>query len=211
MRPLIVTTLTFLFATSQAIGQTEISGTTEIETDKIAFDTINLSPNKNFEKKAKIKPIDKVDGDIEIRFYKLNSLSNTNNLKIIRLKDNKWTAHEYNEWNRPMRIKKYSLNVQNGFQIFLKKLLQQNISSLPSQNELKDKMRKLFNESGRQGERQIIVNDGHHYTVELKFGESFRIYGFSNPETYANFYEDVVELKNYVAITNLFDQELSRK
>jgi len=64
---------------------------------------------------------------------------------------------------------------------------------------------------GEQMESMIIVLDGHSYTVEFKIGDSFRIYEFDNPDSYAGFYENVDELKNYVTIKNLFESELSRK
>jgi hypothetical protein len=211
MRFTILAIITILLIAFQVYGQTEIRGTTEIRIDKIVSDTINLSPNKEFERRSKIKPIDKVDSDVEIRLYKLTSLSNTNNLKILKLKNNRWTAFEYDEWNHLVKINKHPLKAEDDFQSFFTKLLIQNITKLPNQDKLKDKMKKFFIENGRQGERKILVSDGYHYTVELKIGEGFRIYNFSNPDTYANFYDDVEELKHYVAITNLFDKELTRK
>jgi hypothetical protein len=211
MRSTILTIGVIIFIISQVSGQTEIRGNTKIETDKFISDTINLSPNKEFEKRAKIKPIDKVNSDVEIRLYKLTSLSNTNNLKIIKLKNDKWTALEYDESNKPVKIKKHQLLAQNDFHGLFIKLLSENIIRLPRQSELKDKMRKFVTENGRQGEQKILVSDGYHYTVELKIGEGFRTYDFSNPDTYASFYDNVEELKNYVAITELFEKELTRK
>ena len=62
-----------------------------------------------------------------------------------------------------------------------------------------------------RAEKVLIVNDGYSYTIEFKIRDKFRIYSFSNPETYANFYNDVQELKSYVAIKNIFTEELKRK
>ena len=211
MEPRIIKTIILLLFTTQLWGQTTIRGTTKIETDGIISDSINNSPNKQFEKRIKIKPIDKSDCELEIRFYKLTALSNTKNLRIIKLKNDNWTALEYDEWNNPEKIKKYTLKTENIFDDLLTKLIKQNITRLPSQNELKSKMKMPVEIRGRQGEQHILVTDGHSYTVEFKIGDRYRIYDFSNPDNYANFYDNVEELKNYVAIKNIFDKELTRK
>jgi hypothetical protein len=210
MGPRIIKTAIILLFTTSLWGQTTIRGTTKIPTDGIISDTINNSPNKEFEKRIKIKPIDKSYNEIEIRFYKLTALSNTRNLRIITLKNDTWTALEYDEWNNPVKIKKYKLKITD-FDSFTIKLLDQKLTSLPNQSELKDKMKKFTDVKGKRMESKIIVNDGHSYTIEFKMGDFFRIYEFDNPESYAGFYEDVAELKNYVTIKNLFESELSRK
>ncbi|HWA32488.1 MAG TPA: hypothetical protein VG737_00080 [Cyclobacteriaceae bacterium] len=72
-------------------------------------------------------------------------------------------------------------------------------------------MKKFAEVNGKKMETAISVSDGDSYTVEFKLGKNFRIYQFDNPDAYARFYDDVSELKNYVAITDLFQKELNRK
>lgn len=204
-------TIFILLITSFAWGQNEIRGAIKIETDKIVSDTVNNSPHKKFERRIKIKPIDKSDSELEIRFYKLTALSNTLSLKIIKFKNNKWHAYEYDEWNSPVKIRKYNLRGMTGLEQFISMLMVEKLTSLPYQSELSDKMKKFAEVGGRQMESKIAVMDGHSYTVEFKIGDCFRVYEFDNPDIYAKFYDNVDELKNYVAIKNLFENELIRE
>jgi hypothetical protein len=206
-----ITTTLILLISLSTWGQTTIRGTTIINSDGIISDSVNNSPNKEFEKRIKINPIDKSDSELEIRFYKLTSLSDTKNLKIIKLKDKEWTSIEYDEWNNPVKIKKYKLEATTDFETFISKLFEQNLTRLPNQDQLKDKMKKLTERNGKQVESKISVLDGHSYTVEFKVRDNFRVYEFDNPDSYARFYDNVDELKNYVAIKDLFEKELTRK
>lgn len=211
MRRRIIHTVTILLISLSAWGQTAIRGTTTIETDGMISDAVNNSPNRKFEKRVKIKPIDKSSSELEIRFYELTNLTNTKNLKIIKLKNRKWTSVEYVEWNSPVRIMKYKLVAVPDFESFIRKLFEQNLIWLPNQEQLGGKMKKFIERDGKKGESIILVSDGHSYTVEFKVGDSFRVFEFDNPDIYAEFYDNVEELKNYVAIKELFEKELIRE
>jgi hypothetical protein len=90
-------------------------------------------------------------------------------------------------------------------------LLENNLTRLPNQEELKPKMRKVtIRDNGWEVEHKIAVIDGVVYTVEFKIGNTFRIYSFHSPEPYSEFYSDVQELKDYVAIKKIFETELMR-
>ncbi|WP_439881569.1 hypothetical protein ACSX1A_00130 [Pontibacter sp. MBLB2868] len=180
--------------------------------DNIQSDSINLSPNRDFEKKVGLTPIDKTANTTEVRFYKLNELSGTRNLIIIAVKDSVWTAIEYAEHNMPVKIKKYKLKAEQGqLSSFMRVLLNHNLAYLPNQKELEPKMKKYTKTVRGRAEQKIIVSDGESYTVEFKIGDNFRIYRFHNPETYSEFYDDMQELKDYVAIVSLFGNQLKRE
>jgi hypothetical protein len=180
--------------------------------DNIQSDSINLSPNSDFEKKVGLKPIDETANATEVRFYKRNELSGTRNLKIIAVKDSTWTAVEYAEQNKPVKIKKYKLKAEQGqLQSFMRLLLNHNLAYLPNQDDLEPKMKKYTDTVRGRAEQKIIVSDGESYTVEFKIGDNFRIYRFHNPKTYSDFYDDVQELKDYVAIVSLFENQLKRE
>ncbi|MBA9079900.1 hypothetical protein FHS90_004646 [Rufibacter quisquiliarum] len=72
-------------------------------------------------------------------------------------------------------------------------------------------MKKITVVNGRQREQRIHTTDGQSYTVEFKIGDSYRVYTFHNPDTYSYFYSDVQELKDFVAIKNIFENELKKK
>ncbi|MBA9079901.1 hypothetical protein [Rufibacter quisquiliarum] len=118
-------------------AQVEIRGVTTIKTDEIKSDPFNTSPNKDFEKRISLNPIDESTNDLEIRFYKLEGLSNTRELKTVILKNGLWAGTLYDESKYPkVRIKKYKLEADKGFPALFQMLLDNNILELPSQEEL---------------------------------------------------------------------------
>lgn len=127
--------------------------------------------------------------------------------------DTTWNAVEYNEWNKPVKIKKYKLSAKTSFDSLFLGLLSYNILTLPNQSQLKSKMRKdvQVTAEGDITERKIHVMDGESYTVEIKIDGKFRVYQFENPDSYSKFYDNVAELKDYLNIVQAFDKLLERK
>ncbi len=210
-----MTRLLFLFLLLGHIsfGQTTIRGITTISTDGIYGDSLNNSPNFAFNERIKLVQIDKSSARVDIRLYKLHSLSNTKTLRRLFLVDTTWNAVEYDEWNRPVKIKKYKLRAKPSYDSLFLRLLSYNILTLPNQSELKSKMRKDVQVAaeGDTTERKIHVMDGESYTVEIKIGGKFRVYQFDNPDSYSKFYDNVTELKDYLNIVQTFDKLLERK
>ena len=68
-------------------------------------------------------------------------------------------------------------------------------------------MGKTVIQDGEEHEKRISVLDGTAYTIEFKVNDVFRIYTFENPGTYANFYDDVTELRDYVSNVKIFTEE----
>ena len=194
-------------------GQTTIRGTATISTHNVISDTLNNSPNRAFNDKVKLAQIDQSTAKVDIRLYTLHSLSNTKTVRRLFLVDTIWTAVEFDEWNKPVKIKKYKLKATPSFDSLILRLLSFNIMTLPNQSELKDKMHKDVQETedGYKTERKIYVTDGEGYTIEIKIDNKFRVYQFDNPETYSKFYDNVSELKDYFNIVQTFDKYLQRK
>jgi len=196
-----------------SFGQTIIRGVTTISTDGIYGDSVNNSPNHDFNDRIKLAQIDKSSAKVDIRLYRLHSLSNTKTLHRLFLVDTTWNAVEYDEWNKPVKIKKYKLRAKPNFDSLFSKLLSYNIMTLPNQTDLKNKMRKVVgvDDEGYAIEKKIHVTDGEGYTIEIRIGDKFRVYQFDNPDSYSKFYEDVSELKDYLNIVQTFDKYLDRK
>jgi hypothetical protein len=194
-------------------GQTAIRGITSISTDGFYGDSLNNSPNLAFNNRINIVQIDKSSAKVDIRLYRLHSLSNTKTLRRLFIVDTGWNAVEYDEWNKPIKIKKYKLSAKPNFDSVFLRLLSYNILTLPNQTELKSKMRKdvQVTADGDTTERKIHVIDGESYTVEIKIDGKFRVYQFDNPESYSKFYDNVAELKDYLNIVQTFDKLLKRK
>ena len=196
-----------------SFGQTIIRGITTISTDGISGDSLNNSPNLVFNDRINLVQIDKSSAKVDIRLYRLHSLSNTKTLRRLFMVDTTWNAVEYDEWNKPVKIKKYKLQAKSSFDSLFLRLLSYNILTLPNQSDLKSKMRKdvEVDEEGYTTERKILVTDGEGFTIEIKIGGKFRVYQFYNPESYSKFYNNVSELKDYLKIVQTFDKLLDRK
>lgn len=195
-----------------SFGQTIIRGTTTIYSDSINGDSINNSPNLAFNERINLVQIDKSSAKVDIRLYLLHSLSNTKTLRRLFLVDTTWNAIEYDEWNKPIKIKKYKLTAKPSFDSLFLRLLSYNILTLPNQSELRSKMHKdiQVTTEGDTTESKIHVMDGESYIVEIKIGGTFRVYQFDNPESYSKFYDNVSELKDYLNIVHTFDKFLAR-
>lgn len=196
-----------------SFGQTIIPSNTKITSDGIYGDSLNNSPNISFNDRINLIQIDKSSAKIDIRLYKLQSLSNTKTLRRLFMADTSWNAVEYDEWNKPVKIKKYKLRAKSSFDSLFLRLLSYNIMTLPNQTELRSKMRKdvQVTAEGDTTELKIHVMDGESYTIEIKIGNNFRVYQFSNPESYSKFYDNVTELKDYLKIVQSIDKLLIRK
>ena len=196
-----------------SFGQTIIRSDTSIPADGIYGDSLNNSPNLFFNDRIKLVQIDKSSAKVDIRLYRLHSLSSTKTLRRLFMVDTTWNAVEYNEWNKPVKIKKYKLRAKPNFDSLFLRLLSYNILKLPNQTELKSKMHKdvQVTAEGDTTERKIHIMDGESYTVEIKIGDNFRVYQFDNPDSYSKFYDNVLELKDYLNIVQSFDKFLDRK
>ena len=205
--------IVLLLSGSISYGQTTIRGTTTISIDVVTGDSLNNSPNKTFNDKIKLVQIDQSQTKGDIRLYTLHSLSNTKSVRRIYLVDTIWNAVEFYEQNKPVKIKKYKLITALGFDSLFLRLLSFNIMKLPDQSELKSKMHKDLhvNSEGDTTERKSYVTDGESYTIEIKIGDQFRVYQFSNPESYSKFYDNVSELQDYLNIVQTFKKWLKRK
>ncbi len=195
-----------------SFGQTIIRGVTTISTDGIYGDSVNNSPNHIFNDRIKLVQIDKSSATVDIRLYRLHSLSNTKTLRRLFLVDTTWRAVEYDEWNKPVKIKKYTLKAKYNFESLFSQLLSYNILTLPNQSDLKSKMRTVVgvDDDGYEIIKAFRVTDGESYTIEIRIGSNFRVYQFSNPDSYSKAYENISEFKDYLNIVQSFDKLLDR-
>jgi hypothetical protein len=99
-----------------------------------------------------------------------------------------------------------------NFDSIFVKLLSNNILMLPSQSDLKNKMQKIeVTADGDTVMHKMTAVDGEGYTIEFKIGDKFRVYQFDNPYSYSKFYNNVLELRDYLNIVQTFDRCLSAK
>ena len=132
-----------LFISNSALGQTTIRGTTTIITDEVVSDTINRSPNLEFEKRVNLEPINSSSFEIEIRFYKLTTVTNKRNLRLVRFINGQWESFEYDE-NKKSKILKYTVVPTIGYHDFLTNLMTHNLAFNPDQIDLDRKIQDSF-------------------------------------------------------------------
>jgi len=181
--------------------------------DSIYGDSVNTSPNIAFNDKINLEQTDKSTAKVDIRLYKLFTLTNTKSVRRLFLVDTIWGAVEFKELNKPKKIKKYMLTAKPNFDSLFLQLLSFNILTLPNQSDLNRKMQKdtQVTVDGNTTERKIHVMDRNRYTIEFEIGNKYRIYQFDNPDSYSRFYENIGELKDYLSIVQTFDNLLNRK
>jgi hypothetical protein len=181
---------------SDSPGQTTIRGKTTITSDGVTSDTVNSSPNKEFQNRINLGPIDSSDYDFEIRFYKLTAARNTRNLRIVRFAHGEWEALEFEE-KAKSKIQRHVLVSTLGFDTFLTNLTKHNFATLPNQSEVDKKIQDSFASKKEYWQSRPSIMDGYEFTIEFKIDDKFRIYQFSNPDSYLRYYKDVEEFEKY--------------
>ena len=90
-------------------------------------------------------------------------------------------------------------------------LQQFNIMTLPSQEEIKDQLRKEVKTKRGVGYQVMMVTDGSGYDLEIKRDDKIVRYSFHEPWAYSNRYPDVEEVRNYSDIISTLENEFQIK
>lgn len=207
---MILKTIVVLLITSTAWAQSPTRDMLSFLSDSVTSDTLNHSPNKDFENRISLSPIDSSGFDFEIRCYKLTTTTNTINLRIVRFENDKWEALEFAE-NNKSKIQERALVPISGFEMFLSNLIKYNFATLPNQAEVDKKIQDSFASKKDYLQSRPSIMDGYQFTIEFKIGDKFRVYRFENPESYAKYYSNIEEFKNYASIKDIFQQDLERQ
>lgn len=209
MTPTTIKTIFVLLIAISAWGQTTIRGTTTITSDGVVSDTINRSPNRDFEKRINLGPIDSSSFDFEIRFYKLSTVTTKRNLRLVRCIDGQWESFEFDEIKESKIIKR-AIVPTIGYDRFLSNLTKYNFTTLPNHSDLDKKIQDSYASKKEYLQSRPSILDGYEFIVEFKISDKFRVYQFYNPESYIKYYDNI-ELKDYVSIEQMFEKDLVRK
>lgn len=149
---------------------------------------------------------------IEIRFITSPSSENINeypNYRILTFNE-KWSAKYY--YYKPDTNNLFSKDINSNIDIdsIFSRLVSNNIFSLPDQASLKTGKFEYIPETNEFIEPIISVKDGTCYYIEFKVGDFYRRYSYCNPDSYADFYPQVHELRNFANIVEIF-KELSKE
>lgn len=167
----------------------------------------------------KIINIEKSDAEVDLRIFLGTGITNAGQVIWISKDSTGWTGKKYDYF---LKMKKGSLTnkIKRTNRIELKssdwdslwfKLQLFNIMTLPSQDEIKDKLRKEIKTARGVGYQVMIMTDGSGYDLEIKKDKKIVKYSFHEPCAYSNKYPDVDEVKSYCDIILTLEQEFQIK
>ncbi len=141
---------------------------------------------------------------IEIRFITSPSFANAN--YTILTFNKQWSAKYY--YCKPGTNDLFSkdINAKIDIDTIFSRLVSNNIFSLPDQNKLKTEKYEYNPETNEFIGLKMAVCDGTCYHIEFKVGDFYRRYRYCNLDSYADFYPQVYELRNFANIVELFKE-----
>lgn len=197
----LITTIVFILAvsvvTAQSIDKTLFVG-------NVISDTSTCKANSFYNKDW--SSILKSGNKIEIRFMRFPSFENSD-CTILSF-NKKWSAKYF--YSKPGKDSLLSKDISNKVNLdtLFARLVSNNIFSLPDQDSLKTGNYYYHPDTNEFSSMEMAVNDGIGYIVEFKVGDRYRHYSYSNPDTYADFYPHVYELRDFTNIVAIFKELL---
>lgn len=179
--------LILILTSSKGFSQIDINPNAILDRDSLT----NLSWPIYFDSLIGIKPIYKSTNLLEIRLYEIGMIGYR--CRTLCFDGEKWSG-EIISGGLVSDDSLKQFNCSLNFKSILDSLIEYRVFRLPSQ-------RLLALDGG--------VDDGINYSISYKVYTKYRNYDFSNPDIYLKEYEknkDVLELKLYIAIINIFDK-----
>ena len=147
----------------------------------------------------------KSENKIEIRFITSPSFENRNEYTILTF-NKKWSAKYYYYKPDTNNLFSKDINAKIDIDTIFSRLVSNNIFSLPDQHSLKTEKYEYNPETNKFIGQGIAFVDGTCYYIEFKVGDFYRRYCFYNPDSYADFYPQVYELRNFANIVEIFKE-----
>ena len=116
--------------------------------------------------------------------------------------------HSKYHYYKPDTTHLFSIDINSEIDIdtIFSRLVSNNIFSLPDQASLKTGKYEYNPETNEFTESIMVVTDGTCYYIEFKVGDFYRRYSYCNPHSYADFYPQVHELRNFANIVEIFKE-----
>jgi len=187
MKSITIFFISFLFIFNSS-GQTDfkadsIANTNASEISHLIDSTFRLDKNYDFEFRLWTKP----------------SLVSYANVFILTQKNKIWTARFFEYYgNRTSKISERKVN-QSGLDSLWKRLVANQVLTLPTQDSLKAKMRMFVADTSQEFDegdtyKQVSIMDGTAYYFELATKGKNRSYYYHCPKGYLKYYSNVEEL-----------------
>ena len=197
MTRLIATTI-FILVVSALPAQTKDK---TIFVGNVISDTTTFRSNGD---RTSLTSILKSENKIEIRFITSPSFGYTN--YTILTFNKKWSAKYYYYKTATDSLLSKDINAKINIDTIFSRLVSNNIFSLPDQHSLKTGKYEYNPETNKFIGLAREVNDGTCYYIEFKVGDFYRRYSYCNPDSYADFYPQVYELRSFANIVEIFKE-----
>lgn len=168
----------------------------------------------------KVRSIYESKSDFEIRHYVGRGITNGGHVTVISCKQNTLKARTFHYWvklNHPSpdekikRVMIRKIKVNKAWNLVLEDLAKLHLFTLPDMDLLNPRMKKYAERNGKIVEHRILIADGTSFTIQIKSGTDIRSYGYSNPDSYYKFYDDVEELRMAGEISSYLSLNLKTK
>jgi hypothetical protein len=188
---------------------------TIISTQLMGQTTEPLTKNDWIEKQLNFVDLKTTDSEIDLRFFLDRGITNGGHVIQIVKRNGSWTGTKYDYFlkmkkgtvtNKIKRTAKTELKSNNWDSLWTK-LEKLDITTLPNQDDIKDKLRKEVTTKRGKGYEVLMVYDGSSYDLTIKKGHNLYNYSFHSPWTYSEKYPDVEEVRKYSEIVSTLENE----
>ncbi|MBT1706199.1 hypothetical protein [Chryseosolibacter indicus] len=179
----------------------------------------SLTKDNWIEKQLGIVDMPSSDNEVNLRIFLDRGITNGGHvLRIVKSSDG-WTGTKYDYL---LKMKKGQVTEKiakttrtelksNNWDSLWAKLEALNIMTLPSQDDIKDKLRKEVTTKRGKGYEVMVVTDGSGYNLKLKRLDKIVQFSFHEPWTYSQKYPDVEEVRKYSDIISTLEKEFQIK
>jgi hypothetical protein len=174
-----------------------------------------LTKNNWIEKQLNLVNLKTTDSEIDLRIFLDRGITNGGHVIQIVQRNGTWTGTKYDYLlkmkkgtvtNKIAKTTKTELK-SNDWDSLWTKLEKLDITALPNQDDIKDKLRKEVTTKRGKGYEVLNVTDGSSYDLTIKKGENIYNYSFHSPWTYSQKYPDVEEVRKYSDIVSTLESE----
>ena len=175
----------------------------------------SLTQDNWIEKQLGLVDLQTSSNEVDLRIFLDRGITNGGHVVRIVKSSGGWTGTKYDYL---LKMKKGRVTEKiakttktdlksNNWDSLWTKLEALDIMTLPSQDEIKDKLRKEVTTKRGKGYEVIVVTDGSSYNLKLKSLDKVVQFSFHEPWTYSQKYPDVEEIKKYSDIISTLERE----
>jgi hypothetical protein len=166
-----------------------------------------------------MKDLRTADNEVDLRIFLDRGITNGGHVIQITKRKSTWTGTKYDYFlkmkkgtvsNKIVKTTKTELKSNNWDSLWTK-LEKLDITTLPDQEDIKDKLRTEVTTKRGKGYEVIIVTDGSSYDLAIKNKKTISSYSFHEPWTYSRNYPDVEEVRKYSDIISTLEKEFQIK